>query len=227
MYKGEDLLIAMGAPGSRWSSSIRCIQSCVDFNCSDERPDWEYSNGNKGWHRGAYWGPYHAQGDNFRHMAVLNRDQVIHEFRKPFADWNTGIKVIKSHWFSYHIPQLREWFPDARFIAFYMPDDFCLDWWHQIGGYDIDYPHYDWYRLDDRNIKDQITIENAEILKYFQPEQKNLAQILEELGLSNRLHSDDFLIARDKKFADLSETLHKPISKIIQDTIYRTPVGIL
>ena len=225
MYQGEDLILAMGAPGSRWSGSIRCIQSQIDINTSDERPELTY-DGEMGWHRGAYWGPNHTQGHNFDRLDDMDYSECLTEFKRPFTDWNTGIKIIKSHWFSYHIPQLREWFPKAKLIAFYMPDDFCFDWWHKVGGWNITYPHYEWYENDER-MRLQIEIENACIQQEFHTDKKNLAQILDELGLTNNLHSADFLINKDRKFKELSESLNKPVHQIIENTLFRTPVGIL
>lgn len=131
-YEGDDLIIAMGAPGSRWSGSIRAIQTSVDVNTTDDDSERIYDlvDGEMplGWHRGAYWGPYHEFGNNFDRLDDLTKEEVVSEFKRPFSNWNHGIKIIKSHWFSYHIPLLREWFPKAKLIAFYMPDDFCFDW---------------------------------------------------------------------------------------------------
>lgn len=225
MYQGEDLIFAMGAPGSRWSGSIRCIQSQTDINISDERPELKY-DGEWGWHRGAYWGPNHTQGHHFDKLDDMDYSECLSEIKKPFTDWDSGVKIIKSHWFSYHIPQLREWFPKAKLIAFYMPDDFCFDWWHKVGGWNITYPHYQWYENDER-MRLQIEIENACIQQEFHIEQKNLAQILDELGLTNNLHSANFIIARDQKFKELSESLNKTVHQIIESTLFRTPVGIL
>jgi len=67
-YEGDDLIIAMGAPGSRWSGSIRAIQTSVDVNTTDDDSERIYDlvDGEMplGWHRGAYWGPYHEFGNN-------------------------------------------------------------------------------------------------------------------------------------------------------------------
>ena len=35
-YTGKDLILATGAPGSRWSGILRMITSNIDINISDE-----------------------------------------------------------------------------------------------------------------------------------------------------------------------------------------------
>ena len=43
-YNGKDLILAMGAPGSRWSGSIRLLSLMhEEINCSDETEDTEYN----------------------------------------------------------------------------------------------------------------------------------------------------------------------------------------
>jgi len=225
MYQGEDLILAMGAPGSRWSGSIRCIQSQTDINTSDERPELTY-DGEMGWHRGAYWGPNHTQGHNFDRLDNMDYSECLTEFKRPFTDWNTGIKIIKSHWFSYHIPQLREWFPKAKLIAFYMPDDFCFDWWHKVGGWNITYPHYEWYENDER-MRLQIEIENACIQQAFPVlENLSLEEIHKKLGLSTQLISDHEIDEWDKKLPQLREIFNKSNQEVLNNTVYRTFTGI-
>jgi len=224
MYKGKDLIIATGTPGSRWSGAIRCIQSQVDINTSDEVNTDSYTNGAKGWHRGAYWGPGHDYGLDFDRLDQLTRDDVIAQFQEPFDDWDSGVKIVKSHWFSYHIPQLREWFPEAKFLAFWMPDDFCFDWWHQVGGWNITYPHYTWYENDQR-MRKQIAIENNFIQQHFDLQQNSLVELLHKLGLDNQLHKEKELCKRDTKFQDLAK--NKSIDRVLNDTVQRIYTGVL
>lgn len=230
MYEGEDLIIATGAPGSRWSGSIRAIQCSIDINTSDDSSERHYDleQGEKplGWHRGAYWGPNHMFGQNFDRLDELTKEEVLAEFIKPFTDWNPGVKIIKSHWFSYHLPLLNEWFPKAKFIAFYMPNDFCFDWWHKVGGWKITYPHYDWYQNDNR-MKLQIEIENACIQQHF-PTLENLYlhEIHERLGISTELHSEEYLNSWDMKIKQMSDLYSKPYIEVLNSTVHRTLTGI-
>ena len=43
-YTGQDLIIATGAPGSRWSGTLRMITCNTDINISDETPDRIYDH---------------------------------------------------------------------------------------------------------------------------------------------------------------------------------------
>jgi len=229
-YEGDDLIIAMGAPGSRWSGSIRAIQTSVDVNTTDDDSERIYDlvDGEMplGWHRGAYWGPYHEFGNNFDRLDDLTKEEVVSEFKRPFSNWNHGIKIIKSHWFSYHIPLLREWFPKAKLIAFYMPDDFCFDWWHKVGGWNITYPHYEWYENDER-MRLQIEIENACIQQAFPVlENLSLEEIHKKLGLSTQLISDHEIDEWDKKLPQLREIFNKSNQEVLNNTVYRTFTGI-
>jgi hypothetical protein len=231
MYQGEDLIIATGAPGCRWSGSVRAIQSHVDINTTDENDSRIYGKPGKrpndlGWHRGAYWGPGHEFGNSFDRMDLLSKDQILAEFQAPFADWHPGIKIIKSHWFSYHLPQLREMFPRARMIGFWMPDDFCFEWWHKVGGWKITYPHYDWYQNDQRMLA-QIAIENQNIQDFFSLDQLSLDDIYAKLGMESKLHTEEFLLSRDKKLSDLTASRNESAMQVLNQTVFRTFTGVL
>ena len=44
MYQGEDLIIAMGAPGSRWSGAIRMLSLMYEnINTTDNTEEHSYS----------------------------------------------------------------------------------------------------------------------------------------------------------------------------------------
>ena len=216
-YNGKDLILAMGAPGSRWSGSIRLLSLMhEEINCSDETEDTEYNGPSRiiqkydryyvdedgkersiGWHRGAYWGPYHTYGQNFDVMDIT-KEEAIAEFKKPYADWDSGIKIVKSHWFSYHIPKLREWFPEATLMCFYMEDQECFDWWHEVGGWDIEYPHYDWYK-DNEGMMQGIKNENDELRKHFNLKYYHNYELSKDLGLSENIRTIDEMNAIDDK----------------------------
>lgn len=232
MYQGEDLIIAMGAPGSRWSGAIRMLSLMYEnINTTDNTEEHSYSkvvsrsaytsalkenvpkgkvdegNGTVkiGWHRGAYWGPGNPAGNKFDVMNELTKEEIIEEFKKPFTNWDHGIKIIKSHWFSYHIPLLREMFPKAVLWAFYDTDEICLKWWHTVGGWDITYPNYEWY-VDDETMLKQIGIENSEIRKYFDLKRYNTWQeAATALGFPTNdtdIRDSDKVLELEPKFLD-------------------------
>jgi hypothetical protein len=172
-YQGEDLIFATGAPGSRWSASLQAISVNQTINVSDQREERTYARqiprasgriDTVGWHRGAYWGPSHDWGHNFDNLDKMTKAELVAEFKKPFGNYD-GVKIIKSHWFSYHLDTLARLFPKAVIIGYYLPDQLCFDWWKLVGGWDISYPHYHWYEDDARMLK-QIAIENQLLTKF-------------------------------------------------------------
>lgn len=235
-YKGEDLILVTGAPGSRWSATCRTISFNKEINNSDEKEEWKYDHVTKnietgkkkehGWHRGAYWGPYHQQGHFFDQLDKLSKDEIITEFKKPFAVWDSGKKIIKSHWFSYHLPLLKEMFPEAKMLAVYMPDDFCFDWWHKVGGWNITYPYYKWYSNDDKMMK-QIQTENQYIKNFFNLKQYTLYQLLEELNLPIEIPSDEDLDKQDDKLRSLTEEKNYNYIELLELVISRNKMGLL
>ena len=141
-YQGEDLNIVTGAPGSRWSGAIRMISLiCKDINLSDNKNNFVYRKKVDGqvvgWHRGAYWGPDNPVGHKFDVLDTLTKEEIIQEFKAPFSDWDYGTKIIKSHWFSYHLPLLKELFPKARFWSFYDTPQECFNWWKHFTNFFI------------------------------------------------------------------------------------------
>ncbi len=212
-YTGQDLIIATGAPGSRWSGTLRMITCNTDINISDETPDRIYDHiavnpktgaeQARGWHRGAYWGPDHEFGSKFDVINTLTKEEIVEEFKKPFGNWEPGKKIIKSHWFAYHLPFLKEMFPDAKFIGVQRSNTGCFEWWHVCGGWDISYPHYFWYKDDDR-MREQIAKENACITQFF-PDRKNhtIEEIFSALGLPNKIVKYKEFLGRDDKLAEV------------------------
>lgn len=211
MENGKDMIFAMGAPGSRWSGILRVLQmyhACI--NHSDDSPDREYDRytrttlDNKeisvGWHRGAYWGPAHEVGEKFDSIRDnYTKEQFLEECKKPFENWN-GVKIIKSHWFAYNIDVLKEWFPDAKQIAIQYGSDLdTFAWWHYVGGWDIRYPHYDWY-VDNKRMFEQIQKENEAINKHFDCKvDLTMSDLTKMLDLDPTVRSLDDMVAMDMK----------------------------
>lgn len=211
MYQGEDLILVTGAPGSRWSGFCRALSAHPNINLSDHKTEYNYSkiiNTDTGLkkfssHIGAYWGPYHDQGHNFDRLDQMSKDTVVQEFKKPFRNWEYGYKIIKSHWFSYHLPILRDMFPKAIIIGIHVSDTECFKWWHKVGGWNISYPHYDWYQDDNKLLK-QISIENKNIKKYFNnlKQYNTLTEVLDDLNFDHSLIDENSYRNIDPCFFD-------------------------
>lgn len=206
-YQGDDLIVLTGPPGSRWSSVARVLSGNKFINNSDESDSRVYGKGKNtdGWHRGVYFGPFHNYGKDFDNLEQLSKKQITEEIQKPFSNWN-GIKVIKSHWFAYHLPYIRQIFPKCKIIAVGSDTQKAFEHWHNVGGWNIAYPHYEWYR-DDSKMLEQIEIENFLIEKFFnQPiDIHTFDQLYNKLELPLITHSESVLIDRDEKFSVLLE----------------------
>ena len=177
---GSDLIFLTGAPGSKWSSVHRQLSMSPDINSSDITSDRQYSHkvGNsnnpinsKPNHIGVYLGPYNQLGEKLDYLHNCSKDYLLQEFSKGFESFD-GTKIIKSHWFAYNLPYLKNLFPKAKFVLCYRNEIECFSWWHQCGGWGITYPNYTWYQNDTR-LLNKIKEENYNILKFAMDNQVN------------------------------------------------------
>ena len=219
----KDLIFAMGPPGSRWSGILRCIQMySKNINTSDDNENrvWdrivlnEGKHSYVGWHRGSYFGPGHEFGKGFDDIkSNYTRESFLAEIKRPFETWE-GTKIIKSHWFAYNIETLKEWFPDSKLIAVKYGDEYDMfAWWHYVGGWDIKYPHYSWYK-NNQLMFSKIQEESLAIDKHFDCRMnRSIQEIGDLLGLGNDIRSAEEMLHLDDKFTtnqshDLSQSQH-------------------
>jgi hypothetical protein len=173
-YQGEDLIIATGAPGSKWSGLLNAVSFHNDVNDEDKADHRKYfiyyekaDTGQvlkMGWHFGVYFGPDNEYGQKFDNLKAISKEEMVREFAKPYETWD-GIKIIKSHWFAYDLDTLTKYFPKAKIVVVWAPDVSCFDWWTHLGGWNITFPVYTWYKEDTR-MQSKIREENAYILKF-------------------------------------------------------------
>jgi len=174
-YKGEDLILLVGCPGSRWSSIHRLLSENPSINTSDwsEEKSWGddvYGLGidgkisTLGVHKGSYWGPGNLYGKNFDRLDALSKLEILSEFMDAYENWDK-IKIIKSHWFAYNIPYIHNLFPKAKLVFCYGGDLESFYWWHKGGGWGMSYANYTWYN-DDIRMLEKIKEENSNILKF-------------------------------------------------------------
>lgn len=164
-YDGHDIILLTGAPGSKWSNTYKQIYKAKheDLNMHDASYS-TYAYRDHTIHLGPYWGPGHNHGNNFDDIENLSKRQILNEFTGPYETWDK-VKIIKSHWFSYNLDDLIDMFPKLRIVMCYLPDTECFLWWKSLGGFDITYPYYKWYK-DDAGIIKQISAENHNILQF-------------------------------------------------------------
>jgi hypothetical protein len=155
-------IFVSGAPGSKWSSVVKNIYYSPDIDStdySDERTYWHDASGTYDlMHLGVYWGPAMEFGDWFEHLDQHTREECEAEFDRPFS--GTGVRIIKSHVFGYHVDYIKQTWPDCPIVLIDRSDDACLGWWVKCGEFQISYPAYRDYYKDLRSMAVAIVREN-------------------------------------------------------------------
>lgn len=155
-------IFVSGAPGSKWSSVVKNIYYSPDIDSSDYSDARTYYHDASGtmdlMHLGVYWGPAMEFGDQFERLDQYTKEQNEAEFDRPFS--GTGVKIIKSHVFGYHIDYIKHTWPDCPIVLIDRSDDACLGWWVKCGEFQISYPLYRDYYKDLRQMSAAIAKEN-------------------------------------------------------------------
>lgn len=156
-------IFVSGAPGSKWSSVVKNIYYSPSIDSTDAAPDREYYHDASGdyqlMHLGVYWGPGMEFGHWFDRLDQYTREQNEAEFDRPFS--GTGVRIIKSHVFGFHIDYIKRTWPDCPIVLIDRSDDACLGWWVKCGEFGITYPAYRDYYKDLRQMARAIAMENA------------------------------------------------------------------
>lgn len=143
-----------GVPGSRWSGIAQTIETMSGMNTSDRTPEREYVHHSYTGHKGAYFGRGMEIGP------ILNPDYIDQAWVDP-----NGCKLVKSHDWSYYLGEIKEKFPDDWIMMVYRPDMVSYAWWHEAGGFQIQYPNYSAYK-NSANMLTEIMNQNSAILKF-------------------------------------------------------------
>jgi hypothetical protein len=161
-------IFVAGAPGSKWSSVVKNIYYSPSIDRSDYRDEWTYYHDAGGkmdlMHLGAYWDPGMACPLP-EDLSVMSKADAEASFDYPFNKSAQGIRIIKSHIFSYekNIEYLRQHWPHIPIVLVYRSNDSCLGWWVKCGHFDITYPSYREYYRDLRHMATIIKQQNAGI----------------------------------------------------------------
>jgi hypothetical protein len=187
-------IFVAGAPGSKWSSVVKNIYYSPSIDRSDYRDEWTYYHDASGkmelMHLGAYWDPGMAC-DLPADLSTLTRQQLEDRFNEPFNKDSTGIRIIKSHIFSYenNIRYLREQFVDCAIVLVHRSDDACLGWWVKCGHFDITYPLYNEYYRDLKKMATCIKAQNQGITDaMWNYKHRGSTQVSTNLELCNALN---------------------------------------
>lgn len=124
-------IFVVGAPGSKWSSTVLNTYWSPSIDQTDYSEDRTYYHDATGemmlMHIGAYFDPGMEFGDFFDEIEDYTKEQCEAEFDRPFS--GNGIRIIKSHVLSNKIDLLRERWPDCPIVTVHRPNDACLGWW--------------------------------------------------------------------------------------------------
>ena len=143
-----------GVPGSRWSGIAQTLETIPGFNTTDRTPARTYSHHSYTGHQGAYFGP------GMELECKLDSQYIDSAWTEP-----GGTRLVKSHDWAYMLPQVEDHFPADWIMLVYRPDMASYAWWHEAGGFQIQYPCYDYYR-DSVGMLAAITLQNQCILEY-------------------------------------------------------------
>ena len=161
-------IFVAGAPGSKWSSVVKNIYYSSSIDQSDYQDKWTYYHDAGGkldlMHLGAYFDPG-MECDLPESIDTLTQVQAEKLFDAPFT--KSGIRIIKSHIFSYYknIQRLKELWPECPIILVHRGDDSCLGWWVKCGHFDITYPSYHNYYKDLKHMASIIKQQNKGLVQ--------------------------------------------------------------
>jgi hypothetical protein len=160
-------------------------------------------------HFGAYFGPYNEIGENFEDLSKLTKEEFLAEIKKPFSNWDTGVKIIKSHWFCHNknLDWLVSNFPDASIMLFYNGNEASYKWWMYNGGFDITFPSYQWYQNDEH------------MYDVIQENNKTITDFAKHHLIKFKFHENYDSLVQDLAFTDLIEFFDK-LTQLDYDLIY-------
>lgn len=168
MSKLPQRIFCTGGIGSRWSYIIQMLETMPGANTSDRKEEREWHNTHLEsidaernpdkikftGHTGTYF------GRGMEYPAELDQNNVD-------APWpvKEGTQFIKSHEWAYHLDAIKAQYPDAWIMMIYRPDLDSFAWWHQVGGFSIEYPRYDAFE-DHTTIFTEVIQQNKKLLQF-------------------------------------------------------------
>jgi hypothetical protein len=152
----SNLVWFCGAPGSKWSSVANVITSIdkLKFNLSDHDSQrtftHSYGQAFDGiQHTGAYFGPGNALGNSFDQLNEIPKEEVENEIKSAWKTTN-GRLLVKGHVFTNHLDYIKDTWPNSTIIMVFRAAESCVAGWNVAGGFDIQYPNYDFYKGKDQ-----------------------------------------------------------------------------
>ena len=147
-----------GVPGSRWSGIAQEIEKVFDADCSDRTPEREYSHESFSGHKGVYFGT----GMEFPAVFSETNLDAAYSCQHGLTD---KCRIHKSHEWAYMLDTLSQVYPKCWIVLVYRDNNNSYKWWKEAGGWNIQYPIYDWYTNDDI-MREKIQEQNELILDF-------------------------------------------------------------
>lgn len=136
-----DRIFFTGAPGSMWSGIAQELENGLGLNITDRTGGRAYEHNNFTGHKGNYFG----RGMEFSaDLERLFHSDIVEYIDSPWQSTDRT-RIVKSHEWMYKIPFLKKNFPNDWIMMVYRPDMACYAWWHEAGGFNINYPSYKEY----------------------------------------------------------------------------------
>ena len=177
--------LVTGAPGSKWSGIVGDIYRSKDIDQTDYSKKRKFKN-RKVNHHGVYFDPG-FEFDNKKEMWDL-----------PFS--GKGKRIIKSHTFAYQLNELKKY--KLPIVMVYRNCYECYKWWHEAGGFDIEYPNYKPYYKNSNNMWCEITSQNTKIMQFVKDNEQSISRIQDTYDLCSILNIKE---PKDLKWREYSD----------------------
>lgn len=152
-----DRIFFTGVPGSRWSGIAQILESIPGFNISDRTAERTYAHHSYTGHVGAYFG----WGMEFEPLIdFVGKNYIDQAWTEP-----GGCRLVKSHQWPDKFNEIEKHYPNDWIMMVYRPDMSSFAWWHEAGGFQIQYPSYKWYQ-DEADMLHEISRNNKLMLAY-------------------------------------------------------------
>ena len=178
-------ILVTGAPGSKWSGIVGDIYRSKDIDQTDYSKKRKFKN-RKVNHHGVYFDPG-FEFDNKKEMWDL-----------PFS--GKGKRIIKSHTFAYQLNELKKY--KLPIVMVYRNCYECYKWWHEAGGFDIEYPNYKPYYKNSDNMWCEITSQNTKIMQFVKDNEQSISRIQDTYELCSILNIKE---PKDLKWREYSD----------------------
>ena len=116
----------------------------------------------------------------------------------PFS--GKGKRIIKSHTFAYQLNELKKY--KLPIVMVYRNCYECYKWWHEAGGFNIEYPNYKPYYKNSDNMWCEITSQNTKIMQFVKDNEQSISRIQDTYDLCSILNIRE---PKDLKWREYSD----------------------